>query len=199
MGIELQPLKKKVVTVQIEGTSPLIQHAWSEKAKKQMRMTATERRKQPKTARDPEGEGKAALYLTDNNEYGLPAMALKASIIGAAHKDIGLEKTKVRKAIFVKCKDSNGVLPMECDEPVIQEDVVRVGQGQTDLRYRPYFYRWKVALTMELNAEEMNETDLVNLINRAGFGVGVGEWRPENGGEYGRFQVCENESVDVEG
>jgi len=198
MSIELKPLKRKIVTVHIEGISPLIQHNWSEKAKKQIRLPPGERRKQPKTARDPEGEGKAALYLTQENEYGVYAMALKKAIIAAAHKDHGIEKTRVRKAIFVHCQDAGNIIPMECDEPIIQEDVVTVGNAQTDLRYRPYFYRWKVALSMEVNVEELNETDLVTLINKAGFSVGIGESRPERGGENGRFQVCENETVEVE-
>jgi hypothetical protein len=27
------------------------------------------------------------------------------------------------------------------------------------------------------------------MIERAGFGVGIGEWRPEKDGDYGRFRV----------
>jgi hypothetical protein len=116
-------------------------------------------------------------------------MAIKGAIINAAHKDIGIEKTLVRKSLFLVCADSRMVLEMDCDEPVIKEDPVRVGQGSADLRYRPYFYRWAVDLTFEIDAGLLQVEDLLNLIDRAGFGVGVGEWRPEKGGEFGRFQV----------
>ena len=31
--------------------------------------------------------------------------------------------------------------------------------------------------------------DIINLMNRAGFGVGLCEMRPEKGKEFGRFEV----------
>ena len=38
--------------------------------------------------------------------------------------------------------------------------------------------------------EEMMQIDtIINLLNRAGFGVGIGEWRPEKDGQFGRFRV----------
>jgi len=198
MSIKLTPIKRKKVTLWIKGTSPLIQHAWGEKSLNMLRKTSAERRKEPKVGRDPEGEADAATYYTQNGQYAIPAMAFKSAVIGAAHKDIGLEKTLVRKSLFVVCDDPDTLLAMECETPRGREDIVRVGQGQTDLRYRPEFRNWRVKVIMEINAETLNEQDLVNLINRAGFGVGIGEWRPEKGGDYGRFEVDENEPVNSE-
>jgi len=66
---------------------------------------------------------------------------------------------------------------------------VRVGANQTDLRYRPMFSDWSVRVVVVIDREIMNEQDLVNLVNRAGFSVGVGEWPPEKGGEFGRFAI----------
>ena len=69
------------------------------------------------------------------------------------------------------------------------EDMVRVGQGSTDLRYRPYFYDWAVTTHWEVDNDLLQVHDLLTLLDRAGFGVGVCERRPETGGEYGRFRV----------
>lgn len=195
---KLKPIKKVRVRMRIVGTSPLIQHAWDEKSKQMMRDKHAGKKSKNREVRDPQGEGERAAYYTEDGKYGIPAMALKSAVIGAAHKDIGVEKTLVRKALFLECKDRNSVLVMDCDEPEIREDCVRVGMGSTDLRYRPYFYRWAVDVAWEVDQELLTVDDLVNLVNRAGFGVGIGEWRPEKGGDYGRFEVDTTQPVTEE-
>jgi len=194
-SIKVAPIIQRTLTFNIIGTSPMIQHAWSEKGLSQMRMTSAERRKQPKEARNPEQLADAATYRTDSGEYGLPVLALKSAIISAAHKDLGVEKTLVKKALFIPCKDSNKCVPLICSEPICREDVVRVGMGATDLRYRPEFADWGAKICVSFDAGMLTSEDIINLINRAGFSIGIGEWRPEKGGEYGRFEVDSTQPV----
>lgn len=196
--VKLAPVNKQRVSLRIVGISPLIQHQWGQKALQMMRDKHAGKKTKNRDVRDPDAEGREAMYVTDNGKPGIPAMAIKSAIIGAAHKDIGIEKTLVKKSLFIVCTDSKLVLEMDCDAPVITEDPVRVGQGSADLRYRPYFHRWAVDLTFEVDAELLRVEDLLNLIDRAGFGVGIGEWRPEKGGEYGRFQVDRSFPVTTE-
>ena len=103
--------------------------------------------------RDPKQEAIDATYFTSSGEYGIPVSALKNSIISAAHKDIGIEKTLVRKALFIKCDDLGGILRMECKPPVMREDSVRVGAGLADLRYRPIFTAWSAIIHFEIDAD----------------------------------------------
>jgi len=197
MSIQLKPIVPKTISFWIRGTAPLIQHAWSEKALRQLRMTAAERKKQPKVARDPEAEATAAMHVTNDGEPGFPMLGFKASLIGAAHKDLGVEKTLVRKALFLPSgMYSDGLIaPMEFQDMQIREDIVRIGANQTDIRYRPEFTGWRVNVIVEIDSDLLNEQDIVNLVNRAGFSVGVGEWRPEKGGEYGRYEFDTSEPI----
>lgn len=188
-SVQIKEIRPVRMSFYIRGTSPLIQHAWSEKGLAMMRMTAQERKKQPKTARDPEKEAREAMYQTADGQPGIPLLAFKASLIGAAHKDLGLEKTLVKKAFFVPSNDPNNITPIEADEPVVREDIVRVGANQTDLRYRPQFNNWRANIVAEIDSELLSAQDVANLVNRAGFSVGIGEWRPEKGGEFGRFEL----------
>ena len=137
MAITLKPIVPKTIAFWIKGTSPLIQHAWSEKALHMMRMTAAERKKQPKVSHNPEEEAFAAMYKTADGQPGFPMLAFKSSLIGAAHKDLGIEKTIVRKALFLPpgAYDAGLIAPLEASDPEIREDLVRVGMGATDLRY----------------------------------------------------------------
>ena len=197
MPITMKAIKKMNITFTIIGTSPLIQHKWSEKAKREMKEKHAGKKTKTRAVRDPEAEFQAACYLDDNGEFGLPLMAFKNSLISAAHKDIGIEKTLVRKAFFIKSADSGLVHKMDCSEPVMREDMVRVGAGSADIRYRPEFRQWKSTISCEVDGQLLTADDVINLVNRAGFGVGIGEWRPEKSGEFGRFEVDMSEPVNV--
>lgn len=195
--VQLKPIKPTKISFWIKGTSPIIQHAWSSKGREMLRMTPQERRKKPKKGRDPEQEAEGATHRTEGGDYGIPVTAFKASLITAAHKDIGLEKTLVRKSLFIPSNDPNSITKMECSEPFIREDIVRVGTGVADLRYRPQFNDWRVNIIAEIDESMLTVDDLVNLVDRAGFSVGIGEWRPEKGGDYGRYKMDTTEPVEV--
>jgi hypothetical protein len=46
-------------------------------------------------------------------------------------------------------------------------------------------------LDIQYNARAISQDQLLNLINLGGFSVGVGEWRPERSGDFGRFRVVD--------
>lgn len=207
-SVELKPIQRRIVTVRLVGVSPLIQHRWAEKAKRLIREKQQEGKKtKNRDLRDPKQEVKDATYWCDEKETipGVPAVAIKTAVIEAAHNDLGYPRTLLRKAMFIFPMGREIVLPLESasgngkastkakkeapPEGVLTEDMVRVGQGSTDMRYRPYFYDWAVTTKWEVDSELLQVEDLVTLLDRAGFGVGIQEWRPQKGGEFGRFRV----------
>lgn len=189
--VSLKPIARARMTFGIRSTSPLLMHQWSEKAKQMMRDKQQEGKKtKTRDLRSPKEEAKSATYTTADGDVGIPAMAFKSAIVAAAHKDIGIEKTLVRKALFLICDDPNMVIPFsECADPIVREDMVRVGMGSADLRYRPEFKTWKAEVALEIDSELLQDKDVLALVGRAGFGVGICEWRPEKGGEFGRFEI----------
>ena len=197
--ITLEEMKQSVLTTKIEGVSPLIEHKWSEKALTMLRDKHAGIKVKNREARDPEAEFHSAYYKCEDGQYGFPAGGIKQCLINAAHKDIGLEKTLLRKSLFIIPDDTiNNLCAFETDDPVMREDIVRIGQGSTDLRYRPEFRYWSMLIRMEFDSMSLTQNTILNLVQRAGFGVGLGEWRPEKGGEYGRFQVDPNFKHQIE-
>ena len=197
-SIKLVPQKLVEIVFRIIGTSPLIQHRWDEKMLQQMRNThdGIKVKAGRGEKRDREGEFRRAAYVCENGKFGVPSGAIKKCILNAAHKDIGVERTLARSAIRVIATDvANNLVEMECDDPIMREDVVRVGQGGTDLRYRPEFRNWSIVVTCHIDKETVTTEAVLNLINRAGFGVGLQEWRPEKGGEYGCFEIDQSFTV----
>ena len=74
-------------------------------------------------------------------------------------------------------------------EPKPREDMVRVQSGSPDIRYRAEFIDWRITVPVELNETALSMEQLVNLFRIGGFAVGVGDWRPEKGGQHGRWEV----------
>lgn len=196
MSVDIQPLSYRSLDFRIVGVSPLVQHQWAEKALRQMREKHQGKKTKTRDIRNSEEEADAATYKDADGRPGIPAIAFKSALITAAHKDLGIEKTLVRKAIFTGCADPQEVLPIDYERVEVREDLVRVGAGAADLRYRPYFFGWSCAMSLQFEPTLIQMGDLLTLIDRAGLTVGIGEWRPEKGGEYGRFKVDETSGVN---
>jgi len=58
-----------------------------------------------------------------------------------------------------------------------------------DIRFRPDFREWKANVLIQYDGGVLKLNHIVDLLRRAGFGVGLGEWRPERGGQWGTFDV----------
>lgn len=189
MAIEIKPIRYNKLSFAIAGISPLVMHQWADKAKRALREKHAGRKTKEREKRDPQAEAEAATYKCEDGTPGIPAIAFKSSLISAAHKDLGIEKTLIRKAVFTGLADPQQVLPITFGKVEVREDLVRVGAGQPDLRYRPYFFDWHCSMVLQFEPSMIRVEDLVTLIDRAGSTIGIGEWRPEKGGEYGRFQI----------
>ena len=187
-AVKLKEINAARTQIVIESISAMVQHKWSEKAMRQMREKGEGRKTRTREPRNPEEEARNATYFDENGKYCIPLLAVKSAIISAAHKDIGIEKTLVRKALFIK-GDSQMMIPIKCEKPTVREDCVTVGMGSADLRYRPQFDKWEATLDIEFDADLLQAQDIINLIDRAGFGIGICEMRPEKGKDLGRFRV----------
>lgn len=183
-ALHIPPIEIRTYLVRIVGTSPLVMHAWSDKAKKEMldkQMGKARAKKEPK---DPQRDYEEAFYRLPDGRPGFPSIAFKAATVSAARQVEGLTMTFLRGAFHI----AGELVPIE-GEPRMREDTVRVGMGTADLRYRPEFPKWAAVLPVRLNARAMTLEQLIHLINQAGFSVGVGEWRPEKDGAWGMFHV----------
>lgn len=187
--IEIPEISIGEALIEIEGTSPLIMHAWSEKAKGEIRDKQQAKPAAKKAPKDPEAEYEAAFHRLADGRPGFPAVAFKAALVGAARHVDGLAMTFLRGALHI-----DGDLVEILGEPRMREDMVRVGgkgpgTGVADIRYRPEFPEWTTVLPISFNRNSIQLAQVVHLLNVAGFAVGVGEWRPDKGGSNGRFRV----------
>ena len=69
--------------------------------------------------------------------------------------------------------------------------VVLSGMSRTSsIAYRPMYEDWGMDVPIWINAGFVSPDQIVNLLNIAGFGVGIGDWRVEKKGTFGQFEVA---------
>lgn len=196
--IEISRVETETIIVPIVGTAPLLVHRFSEKAKRQM-LDAMQGIKSPKLPKDPEAEYDAAFYRFLDGRFGFPVIAFKNATIGGARFYAGITMTLLRQVIFVSGEvgaDDQQLVEID-GEPKLREDVVRVGQGGTDLRYRPQFTNWKTSLRVRYVKSQLSRASVLSLIDAGGMGMGVGEWRPEKRGDMGTYAIDEDREIAV--
>lgn len=185
--VELKSIKLEVIKFKVVGDSPLIMHAWSEKAKREMLEKQMKKAKTAKPAKNPQEDYEQAFYRNEKGEPAFPTIAFKQAAVSAGGRfSDGLKMTELRGSFFII-----GELVKIEGKPQMREDMVRVGMGTADIRYRPEFKKWSAVIEIKYNADKISAEQIINLFNLAGFGVGVGEWRPEKDGQYGMFHVEE--------
>ncbi len=212
--IGIVKFEKQTFTVRIVGDSPLIMHAWSEKAKKEMLDKQTKAVKSTaKQAKNPVADFISSMYwlspmpeeMTEESylkacskgaRFGFPVTAFKQAITSGAYR-LGVldgKKTELDAAFYIEGGQDQMVeihLP-EGKFPVMREDMVKVG-GMTkvaDIRYRGEFRNWWADLTITyIKGGKFTAEQIINYINAGGMCCGVGEWRMERKGQFGLFHV----------
>lgn len=198
LNIEIPEIKIETIKVRIIGDSPLIVHAWSEKAKKMILDKQMKKASAGREKKDPWEDYCDSLYwLTDRPKkakpedilkakFGFPTVAFKASAVDAGFQQgILAKKTTARGAFHIQGEfaEIEGI-------PEMREDMVRIGMGSADIRYRGEFKTWATTLTITYNPMAISAEQIVNLLNMGGFANGVGEWRPAKDGSFGTFHVA---------
>jgi len=67
--------------------------------------------------------------------------------------------------------------------------MVRLNGQTSDIRFRGQILDWSATLLVSHNVNVVSFDHLINMLSTAGYGVGIGEWRPERDGTFGRFEV----------
>lgn len=193
-SINLTRIYREELTIGIKGTAPLIVHRWSEKAKEMM-LASQQGKKTPKQAKDPQADYESSMYRLADGGHGFPVMAFKAATVKGGGRVFGksVKMTELRQ-VFTFLADGIGTdgtqLARISGEPTMREDMVRVGMGTADIRYRAEYRDWSAMLRVEYVPSVIDRESVVALIDAGGTN-GVGEWRPEKSGSYGTYEVVE--------
>lgn len=209
----------ETVNVTIKGTSPIIFHKWSEKASRMILDKQMKKASKAKEAREPEQEFADSFYLDIDGNIAFKANAIKQAMVNSARVIDGVAMTQIRASVFImgnvddyvhvldqdgkQIKLSGDVVRLEKPKDEIfgydknhpenvfmRCDMVRIGMGTADLRFRGMVKNWTMKFPVKFNAGVFSLEQVMNLIQTAGFSVGLAEWRPERNGDFGTFEIA---------
>jgi hypothetical protein len=206
--IMITPISIKTVAIRIVGDTPLIVHAWSVKEKKMMLDAQMGKTKtKAKEKKDPFDDFVQSLYWIDGKpekstpeafekavkngaKWGFPVGAFKQAANSAAYRMKWVKtQMELRGSYFIKTQYGD-MAEIKGDAPIMREDMVRIGMGTADIRYRGEFRNWYTDCLIEYNENgAMSLEQIINCINAGGYAVGIGEWRPEKDGSNGMFHI----------
>jgi hypothetical protein len=184
--VTISPPNLQTVSLRIVGAAPYMQAKFSEKARQAM-MTkqaagSVAKKGTKRAARDFDADFKAAQHRATEGWAGIPAAALRNACIDACRM-VGYQMTRAKMSIFVQhdgldVDDGTPLVKLIGDEPERTEMATRNATGVVDIRVRPMWRKWAADVRLTFDADQFSVEDVVNLLNRAGLQVGIGEGRP---------------------
>jgi hypothetical protein len=207
LAIVIPPINPQVLEVTVEGVTPLVVCAWSEKAQREMLERQQKKANRGKEARDPEAEYKAALYiakfdangqpLEEKDQWtGVPVGGIKASLVNACRAVADLPMTLAQRMVFIRAEGTTekgqGLVRIH-GEHVMYSCPCRLASGVAMMRFRPQYKKWHANLSVEFLSNMVSAEQVANLIELAGYVEGWCEHRPgspkSHSGDFGRFRI----------
>jgi len=206
--VVIQPPNIRTALFTLIGTSPYVQHKFSQKAREKMRRdqeAGSQRKKGVKREpKDFRAMYEAAQHRMEDGSWGIPAPAFRNACISACRL-CGFKMTLAKLSVFVlpdgyDADDATPLVRITEGEPEYLESVVRLASGTTDLHPRPMWKPgWRAEVRVEFDGDQFSIEDVANLLSRAGRQVGIGEGRPDSkssaGLGWGLFRVAGREEV----
>ena len=138
-------------------------------------------------------ECQRSLWLDESGTPCIPYGAIRGCIEQAARKlkqgpqvREGLIVDMVEPLSFDKKRYGNS---LEEWGKTTQFRVPVVVQRSRIIRTRAKFDTWECVFFVETDPELVDKTQLANWLDIAGRRIGLGDWRPQKSGHYGRFET----------
>lgn len=191
----------KEITIKVTGTSPILLHSDRlanplDPNKKKIAPIASKRKKTDDDHLElARLEFAGSIYHDEKLGPYFPGRNIKAALIRSATKT--KEGPKFRSGMVVledKCKlEYKGPREVDAlfkDERFVDMRSVVVQRSRT-MRCRPVFQEWELSFTACYDENVLEKEDIIRVAQTAGRLVGFGDYRPDNGGDFGRFEIVE--------
>ena len=144
-------------------------------------------------------ECQRSLWLDADGAPAIPATAVRAAIeAGARRRKQGTQVRSglfVLKTVFEYDRERYGATQQEIGNRAQYTVPVVVNRSRVARTRAKFDPPWRCTVTVDVDGELIDKDQLLEWLEIAGRQVGLGDWRPEKSGVFGRFNVESFEAV----
>ena len=180
----------KSISIQISGTTPLLCNKFTDKS---MEPKGGNKSHPGGDKGSPHEQAEAKLYGDASNPY-VPGPNMFRSIVdGGTFFKVGKSKVTTMKNSMIV----SSVEMVELELPLVHKDpwtvdsrsVVNPATRGRMMCHRPKFNDWQLNFTLVVDETEFNTKLLREVVDMAGRKIGLGDYRPDRKGPFGRYVV----------
>jgi hypothetical protein len=190
----------KTISVEIRGTTPLLINRFPEEAEQGKKTRRVE-----VNQRNPRDEATKAAYIAPDGTFYFSAFAIPGCMgnAGSNHKTKGSRKSLRFVVPSAVCMTADAITILNGSGPAKDFEVdsrpvtIPATKGRV-MRHRPRFDQWGARFDILLDDELLSIEMAQKLLEEGGHSIGIGDFRPDKRGPFGRFRVTsfkENETA----
>ena len=176
----------------IEGISPLLMHRFGEQAE-----IEAEARSVKLENLTPKDAAERTAYRNEDGRLYVPGASIARLLreAGGSHKQRGTRKSLkyiVPAAVIIPddqilLHDPAGAYlrDIEVDSRPV---TIPATKGRI-MRHRARIEKWRASFPLEIDDQVLDAATIHQLLEEGGRRIGIGDYRPEKGGPYGRFAI----------
>lgn len=180
------------IQIKIKGVTPLLCNKFTDAA--QIAASSGTRSALNGDKGTPREQAEIKLYLGLNGKPMIPQPNVFRAIIDAGKffKNGKSKVTTQKSSLIPACVDIHGVeIPIKSAEGWdVDTRAVRIpATGGRILAHRPRFNDWELSFVVTLDTDMMGEKLFRQIVDAAGKSIGLGDFRPDCKGPFGKFVV----------
>ena len=182
----------KLIEITIEGVTPLLCNRFTDAVQLKATDGTSVILRGEKTS--PREQSESKLYLGRNEKPMIPQPNLFRCLIDAGkYFKAGRSKVTTQKSsLLPACLSIEELeIPIQHQEPwTVDTRAVRIpSTGGRILCHRPCFHDWKLTFSLRIDTEIISLKLVREIVDAAGKRIGLGDFRPDCKGPFGRFVV----------
>jgi len=175
----------EIIKVQIEGTTPILFNRF--------RDVAIEGKSKKRTGAMVESDIEDKLYFDEKGKVQLPSVYLKNCLTEASKqfKIVGKGKSTYSKIVGSTVDIEPFMIDFISDKyEVFRISAVNPSTKGRMMTERPQFKKWSAEFEVVLNDSAVPIEVINEILEHAGKYVGIGDWRPQKKGMFGKFMIA---------